>query len=124
MTVSSLDFVILLVSDPESSALFYANLFACEPVEQSPTFALFVLSNGMRLGLWSRYTAEPKVLALPGAAEIMFCSENVDDIYASWVERGIIIAQTPTQMDFGYTFVALDPDGHRIRVSKMSQEQG
>jgi len=26
------------------------------------------------------------------------------------------IAQPLTQMDFGYTFVALDPDGHRLRV--------
>ncbi len=26
------------------------------------------------------------------------------------------IAQPPTAMDFGLTFVALDPDGHRLRV--------
>jgi hypothetical protein len=26
------------------------------------------------------------------------------------------IAQAPTAMDFGMTFVALDPDGHRLRV--------
>jgi hypothetical protein len=26
------------------------------------------------------------------------------------------MAQTPTEMDFGTTFVALDPDGHRLRV--------
>ena len=28
--------------------------------------------------------------------------------------RGIL--QEPVQMDFGHTFVASDPDGHRLRV--------
>jgi hypothetical protein len=32
------------------------------------------------------------------------------------VKRGLPIAQAPTAMDFGPTFVALDPDGHRLRV--------
>lgn len=31
-------------------------------------------------------------------------------------ERGLSIAQAPVAMDFGMTFVALDPDGHRLRV--------
>jgi predicted enzyme related to lactoylglutathione lyase len=26
------------------------------------------------------------------------------------------VAQPPTRMDFGFTFLALDPDGHRLRV--------
>jgi len=26
------------------------------------------------------------------------------------------VAQKPVDMDFGHTFVALDPDGHRLRV--------
>jgi hypothetical protein len=26
-------------------------------------------------------------------------------------------------MDFGRTFVALDPDGHRIRIYKLTQEK-
>ena len=29
---------------------------------------------------------------------------------------GLPIVQKPTAMDFGHTFVALDPDGHRLRV--------
>ena len=31
-------------------------------------------------------------------------------------KRGIEILQKPTRMDFGFTFVGLDPDGHRLRV--------
>ena len=29
---------------------------------------------------------------------------------------GLTILQAPMQMDFGTTFVATDPDGHRLRV--------
>ena len=40
----------------------------------------------------------------------------VDATHADWRSRGYPIAQKPTAMDFGHTFVALDPDGHRLRV--------
>ena len=40
----------------------------------------------------------------------------VEARYAQWRARGVTIAQAPTRMDFGFTFLALDPDGHRIRV--------
>jgi predicted enzyme related to lactoylglutathione lyase len=33
------------------------------------------------------------------------------------------VAQKPTDMDFGRTFVVLDPDGHRIRVYKLHEEK-
>jgi predicted enzyme related to lactoylglutathione lyase len=40
----------------------------------------------------------------------------VDQTHADWRERGLKVAQPPTDMEFGRTFVALDPDGHRLRV--------
>ena len=40
----------------------------------------------------------------------------VQSLYNDWQQRGLPILQQPLQMDFGYTFVALDPDGHRLRV--------
>ena len=33
-----------------------------------------------------------------------------------WGGRKLTVAQAPVEMDFGYTFVALDPDQHRLRV--------
>lgn len=113
------DFVILFVDNPLKSADFYQSLLGTEPVERSPTFALFVLSTGMKIGLWSRHTAEPDVAANPGASEICFHHEeraSVDKTYADWSDRGLRLLQTPVQMDFGYTFVMTDPDGHRLRV--------
>jgi predicted enzyme related to lactoylglutathione lyase len=43
-------------------------------------------------------------------------ADAVGVTHADWSKRGLTIAQPPTQMDFGHTFVALDPDGHRLRV--------
>jgi hypothetical protein len=40
----------------------------------------------------------------------------VEATYTAWKKPGPTIAQVPTRMDFGTTFVALDPDGHRLRL--------
>jgi len=113
------DYVLLYVDQPGASGAFYADLLNLQPVESSPTFVLFVLPSGLKLGLWSRHTAEPKVLAHGGGSELAFAVPDrsvVNDMYADWSARGLAIAQRPTAMDFGYTFVALDRDGHRLRV--------
>ncbi|MGI8766412.1 MAG: VOC family protein, partial [Gemmatimonadaceae bacterium] len=57
-----------------------------------------------------------------GATEICFVEDDVDGMHAAWVARGIPIAQAPTDLDFGRTFVALDPDGHRVRVFRPAPE--
>ncbi|MGB8468320.1 MAG: VOC family protein [Candidatus Babeliales bacterium] len=109
-------FILLFVTDPVKSAEFYTHIFDIKPIALSPTFALFALSNGIKLGLWSRYTAEPRVEAMPGAMEICFPCDTIDSLYELWNKKGVTIGQKPTHMDFGYTFVALDPDSHRIRI--------
>ena len=50
------NFVLLYVENPSASAGFYAGLLGRDPVEVSPTFAMFALQSGTRLGLWSRAT--------------------------------------------------------------------
>ena len=117
-------YFLLYVDNPLASATFYTKLFGREPVEAGPTFALFVLDSGIKIGLWSKHTVQP-VATLVGGSEMSFSvADNtiVNDTYADWVERGLPIAQKPVAMDFGYTFVALDPDGHRLRVFALSAE--
>lgn len=112
-----LSLVILYVDSPTVSAAFYAELLGRAPAEASPTFALFPLSSGIGLGLWSRHTVEPAAASpAGGGSEIALTAGDVDAVHADWEARGLTIAQPPTDMDFGRTFVALDPDGHRIRV--------
>lgn len=111
------DFPILYVADVDASVAFYAPILG-EPVERSPGFAMFVSDAGARLGLWKRDGVEPRVEAGPGASELATATSRaeVDRLHGEWAGRGLAIAQAPTQMDFGYTFVARDPDGHRLRV--------
>jgi catechol 2,3-dioxygenase-like lactoylglutathione lyase family enzyme len=112
-------FVLLYVDSPPTSAAFYADLLGRQPVETAPTFAMLPLTENVMLGLWSKHTVEPAALAAGGGSEIAFTvadSLAVAATHADWTRRGLKIAQAPTDMDFGHTFVALDPDGHRLRV--------
>lgn len=36
--------------------------------------------------------------------------------------EGATIALPPTELDFGRSFVAVDPDGHRLRVYALTEE--
>ncbi|WP_353193659.1 VOC family protein [Pandoraea pnomenusa] len=113
----------LYVASPPESAAFYADLFDLEPVEASPGFALFVFPTGLKLGLWARFSVLPTVIAPPGGSEVVLpvaSNAHVDATWEDWSGRGITILQKPTTMDFGRTFVASDPDGHRIRVYKLA----
>jgi hypothetical protein len=71
------------------------------------------------LGLWSRETVEPESTGQTGASEIAFAVADataVEAMHVDWSRRGLSILQAPTPMSFGTTFVALDLDGHRLRV--------
>lgn len=113
------NYVLLYVNDPPASAAFYAGLTGRDAVENSPTFALHVLPSGVKLGLWKADTVEPKVDRQPGGNEIALTvadADAVQAVYQDWKNRGLPILQEPVRADFGYTFVAADPDGHRLRV--------
>ncbi|AXI03747.1 VOC family protein [Aquirhabdus parva] len=117
--MTSPNFVILYVEAPETSAAFYADLFDLKPVELSPGFALFILPSGLKFGLWAKHDVQPAITNFGTGGELIIPETDhaaVDATYASWRQRGLEIAQVPTEMDFGYTFVAVDPDGHRLRV--------
>ncbi|MDB5858469.1 MAG: hypothetical protein JWQ76_2158 [Ramlibacter sp.] len=112
-------FILLYVAEPEASARFYARLLGRAAIESSPTFAMFALDDGLMLGLWSRATVQPAASAASGSSELAFAlggESEVDAAHARWREQGLPIAQPPTRMDFGYTCVGLDPDGHRLRA--------
>jgi catechol 2,3-dioxygenase-like lactoylglutathione lyase family enzyme len=112
-------FILLYVANPAASAVFYADLLGKAPVDNSPTFALFVLDSGVKLGLWASHTVEPAPQTGAGATELAFpvtADEAVHAVHAEWKRRGLEIVQAPVAMDFGFTFTALDPDGHRLRV--------
>ncbi|MCA0998756.1 VOC family protein [Alloyangia pacifica] len=111
--------VILYVSEPLESAKFYEQIIGKPPVG-FPTYQAFEFDNGLTLGLWST-SAKNFVSGGEGhRSELAFQVESaniVKDLYAQWREHGVEIEQELEEAVFGLTFVALDPDGHRIRVN-------
>ena len=113
----TLNYLLLAVANPAKSAELYTKLLGIEPVENSPTFVLYVLPNGVKIGLWIAAEIEPKPKAA-GGVEISFTEDSKDAVRAThdaWKAAGARIVQEPTDMDFGFTFVAEDLDGHRLR---------
>ena len=85
---------------------------------------LFALESGLMLGLWSRHTVEPPPGGGPGSVELGFRVEgdaDVDAACADWKANGVRILAEPMRLDFGRSFVGLDPDGHRLRVYALSE---
>ena len=116
--MSDFNFVLLYVESPARSEAFYAELLGRPAAESSPTFVMFAMASGVMLGLWARDGVKPAANP-PGGAEIAFAVESREAVDArcdDWRAKGVQIVQSPTEMDFGRTFVALDPDGHRLRV--------
>jgi len=113
----TLNYLLLAVRDPLRSAELYTKLLGREPVEKAPTFVLYVLPTGLKIGLWLADEVEPKPNAA-GGIEISFSEESKDAVRATfeeWTKLGLKVVQAPTEMDFGFTFVVEDYDGHRLR---------
>ena len=116
--------LLFYVTDPAISVDFYTKILARPPVEQSPTFALFILDSGLALGLWRKDGVAPSPTHQPGACDLGFkvTPVQLDKIHADWHKMGVTIALPPTKLDFGTSFVATDPDGHRLRVYTLAED--
>jgi catechol 2,3-dioxygenase-like lactoylglutathione lyase family enzyme len=112
-------FVLLYVNEPQKSAAFYARLLDRQPLESSPNFVMFELSLNLRLGLWARRDVEPAPRDARDSGELAMAvgtTNEVEALYADQRRKGVAILQEPVTKDFGLTFLAADPDGHRLRV--------
>lgn len=110
--------LVLYVDNLLVSSAFYQDLLGIKPEEDSPTFHSFKLSNGMDLGLKAKHAVEPPPNE-NGSGELVFTLDNnweVDALCLEWQGKEISMAQLPTLVPYGYTFLALDPDGNRLRV--------
>jgi catechol 2,3-dioxygenase-like lactoylglutathione lyase family enzyme len=118
--------IVLYVKDAGASAAFYEKLMGQEPERRFPSYVSFAFAGGLNLGLLAADSAAldalpAKLATNPAAAqgEIAFMVDDaaaVEALYADWRKAGVAIAQEPATLMFGRTFVALDPDGHRVRV--------
>lgn len=116
--------IVLYVDDLAITSQFYQNLLGIKPEEASPTFHSFTLQNGMSLALKAKYSVMPPTEEKRGNGELAFTldsNQKVDELFAVWQAKEISIISPPTQVPFGYTFVAIDPDGHRLRVAYLEK---
>ena len=120
----TLNYLLLAVRDPLKSADLYTKLLGREPVEKASTFVLYVLPTGLKIGLWLANEMEPKPNSA-GGVEISFSEDSRDAVratYEEWTKLGVTVLQEPTEMDFGFTFVVEDPDGHRLRPFVIAEQ--
>lgn len=110
--------IVLYVADAAASARFYETLFGVTAERSSPGFSTVPLPGGLTLGLWKVGAVAPATSLCGGGSELVLplpSAAAVDALCETFRTRGATIAQMPQAMDFGHNFLALDPDGHRIR---------
>lgn len=111
--------LLFYVKDPLQSALFYEKIFGIKPIASFPTYVAFTFENGLTFSLWS-IQAENFISEGTGhRCELSFMvdtEQTVRKLRKQWQELNVTIEQDLHEAKFGLTFVALDLDGHRIRV--------
>mgnify|MGYP000946405331 CR=1 FL=1 len=111
--------LLFYVENPLESASFYEGIFSRKPVASFPTYVAFSFYNGFTFSLWSTHAKNFVSGGTGHRAELSFMvddEQKVRELYKQWQELGVSIEQELHEAIFGLTFVALDPDGHRIRV--------
>ncbi|WP_331374909.1 VOC family protein [Sinorhizobium chiapasense] len=111
--------ILLYVQNPAESSAFYSRLFGRQPSASFPTYVAFDFDGGLSFGLWSMSAENFQASGEGNRTELAFMVEDdaaVERLYDAWCREGVTIEQELMTAVFGRTFVALDPDGHRLRV--------
>lgn len=116
--------IVFYVNNLALSQHFYQELLGIPSKQLSPTYAVFKFENGVIIGLKEK--AEQEInLTGNGAVELAFTAEHhaeVEKLFLTWQKKEITILEPPTQVSYGFTFVAADPDGNRLRVITLTEE--
>ncbi|MFW7525388.1 VOC family protein [Vibrio ostreicida] len=115
----TLDSIVLYVIDIHASQTFYADLFNCKPTPLSPTFVAINLADNIKITLKQTAQLTPASDVTGGGTELSVAvadQARFEEVYRVWDAQGVVFAQYPEAHCYGLNFVALDPDGHRIRV--------
>ncbi|MFF8641559.1 VOC family protein [Streptomyces sp. NPDC015345] len=108
------------VRDAEAATAFYSDLFEIEPTFISPHYVAFEVAPGVLFALWTGY-GEQAVPSTPRTSEVGLmvsgAATAIDEIFTSWVSKGVHVVEEPHDAVFGRTFVITDSDGNLIRVS-------
>ena len=115
----NIDSFVLYVTDIHRSMDFYSKAFDCEPTLLSPTFAAITFASNVKITLKQSDTLTPISKVTGGGTELSIAltdKQALENLYKEWKAKGIQFKQAPEESVFGINFVAIDPDGHRIRI--------
>lgn len=115
----TIDSIVLYVENVQLSMAFYTRAFECESKLLSPTFAVVEFAKNVKITLKQADALTPTSPIRGGGTELSIPATNrvdLDKLFEKWKQQGVIFAQEREQSVYGINFVALDPDGHRLRV--------
>ncbi|STX50413.1 bleomycin resistance protein [Legionella busanensis] len=117
--------IVMYVKNLHESNSFYQGLLGISAEESSPTFKMFKLPSGLMLGLKDSNALQTMGVNSPGNELVFTVTDNVkvDTLFSEWQQKEMAIIQSPIDLSFGYTFLAQDPDGNRLRVVSLGKEQ-
>jgi len=110
--------VTLYVQDLDASIAFYSQLLEREVHPIAEGLVVFIQYSESRLILRSKASVHPYSHGV-GGFELMFnayTNSKVDAIFNKWKTDGVVICVPPAMTSYSYAFLALDPDGHRLKV--------
>ncbi|MFC7405639.1 VOC family protein [Georgenia alba] len=111
---------IVYVNDAPAAARFYGDLLDMSPSFETPGYIAFDLGPGADLALWAGQF-ENLSSEVPRTSEVCLAidggPDQLDEIFEEWNAKGVTILHGPSEAGFGRTFLAVDPDGNRIRVA-------
>lgn len=119
--------ILFYVQNPIESASFYEKIFGQQPVAAFPTYVAFAFSNGFTFSLWSTQAKDFVSVGSGHRSELAFMVSDEDKVRhlrEYWGKLSVPIEQELHEAVFGLTFVALDPDRHRIRVCIPDKQDG
>ncbi len=118
------NFVLFYVKSPAASAAFYEKLLATSPSSSRPALPCSSCRAASSSVSGSTVPSTRRPMAVSAARKSCSTATTdaaVDATHGDWAAKGAEILQKPTLMDFGYTFTAADPDGHRLRVYRRAE---
>ena len=115
--------ILFYVDDKAKSGAFYSAILDREFADLSPFFGVIPLDGGWHLALLQRDGVDDGGTP-SGGSELIFVQdsrEKVDEVAKDWTGRGVKLLGGPVEARFGYSFLAVDPDGNRLRVGYFPQ---
>ena len=109
---------------PAEQRCLLSTLTGTGTVELSPGFALFVLNNGFKLGMWAKQGVKPAATLTGGGGELGFCArirKRSRRAITSGANSGCRLSKRrPRWRSVTPSWRGI-PDGHRLRVYALSE---